>query len=146
MTGSENPTQLIKPSLPPKDTRFRRRLIYVRHLLKRALLIRRGYNLSTLGEISTGCSWTFCPEGLACHSIIYSGGVGNDISFEHALVKNFGCTVNLLDPSPTGLATMGRVENKIPQFRFFPVGLAGHCGKLRLAPPLDAREGSWFST
>src|SRR5262245_23159924 len=87
MTRVENPTALTKTWVPPKDTKFRRRLIYARHLLKRALLIRRGYKLSTLGETAIGCSWTFCPEGLTRESIIYSGGVGNDISFEHALVK-----------------------------------------------------------
>src|SRR6266496_4162159 len=81
---------------PPKDTRFRRRLFYVRHLLKRAFLIRGNSDLCTLGDTSTGCSWTFCPRGLAPDSVVYSGGVGNDISFEHALVKTFGCTINLL--------------------------------------------------
>ena len=62
MTRLENPTELTKPWVPPKDTKFRRRLIYARHLLKRALLIQRGYKLSTLGEIAIGCSWTFCPR------------------------------------------------------------------------------------
>jgi len=56
MTGVENPTPPTRPWLPPKDTKFRRRLIYARHLLKRAFLIRRGYTLSTLGETSTGCT------------------------------------------------------------------------------------------
>src|SRR5438874_6484772 len=145
MTGVENPTPPTRPWLPPKDTKFRRRLIYARHLLKRAFRIRRGYTLSTLGETSTGCSWTFCPDGLGRDSIVYSGGVGKDISFEHALAKKFGCVIHLLDPSPTGLATMDRVENQVPEFRFFQVGLAGGCGKLHLSPPLNDKEGSWVS-
>jgi len=119
-------------------------MFYLRHLVRRALLIRKGHALCTLGEKSTGCSWTFCPNGLGPSSIVYSGGVGNDITFEHALVKRFGCLVHLADPSPTGIATMNLPENKIPQFRFSPVGLAGRCGTLRLAPPLSAQEGSWF--
>jgi len=131
---------------PPKDTKLRRRLLYARYLLKRALLIRGSSDLSTLGNVSTVCSWTFCTKGLTRDSIVYSGGVGNDISFEHALVREFGCDVKLFDPSTTALATMSRFENKIPQFSFFTVGLTGRSRKLRLAPPLDAQEGSWYSS
>jgi FkbM family methyltransferase len=134
------------PSLSfPKDTRFRRRLFYIRHLLKRTFLFKRGYRLANLGERSTGCSWTFCPDRLGPTSIVYSGGVGRDVTFEHALVQKFGCVVFLLDPSPTGLTTMNLPDNQIPQFRFSPVGLAGQSGTLRLAPPLADAEGSWFS-
>src|SRR6185503_6287794 len=146
MIGVEKSTPLTKPWSPPKDTKLRRRIHYARHLLKRALLIRRGYKLSILGEVTTGCSWTFYADGLTRDSIIYSGGIGNDISFEHALVKEFGCTIQLFDPSPTALATMDRPENQIPELRFSQIGLAGSCGKLRLSPPLDEKEGSWFSS
>ena len=121
-------------------------MICVRHWLKRAFLIRRGYRLSTLGEENSGCSYTFVSDGLGQESIVYSGGVGKDISFEHALVRKFGCPVVLFDPSPIGLATMERPENRIPQFRFFPVGLAGHSGTLRLAPPFTPEGDSWFAS
>src|SRR6266542_605576 len=130
---------------PPKDTRFHRRMMFVRHLVMTALLVRRGYPLCTLGDTRVGCSWTFCPRGLEARSVVYSGGVGNDISFEHELVKKVGCQVTLFDPSPTGLATMNRPENRIPQFKYLPIGLAGHCGTLRLTAPLNAAEGSWFA-
>jgi FkbM family methyltransferase len=122
------------------------RIRYVRFLLDKALLLRRGFPLCTLGDKSNLCAWTLCPQGLDAQSIVYSGGVGKDISFEHALVKRFGCQVTLLDPSPTGIETMNRPENRIPQFRFLPVGLAERSGTLRLASPLRAEEGSWFSS
>ena len=119
---------------------------YVRHLIIGALLMRRGYRIVSLGQAATGCSWKFCPDGLNAESVVYSGGVGKDITFEHALVRDFGCMVNLVDPSPTGLTTMALPQNKIPQFRFSPVALAGRCGTLRFAPPISDDEGSWFST
>src|SRR5437870_565224 len=90
---------------PPRDTRFRRRMLYAKHLMISALFVRRGHSLCVLGDKSVGCSWAFCPEGLGAESVVYSGGVGNDISFEHALVERFGCSVTLFDPSPTGRAT-----------------------------------------
>jgi len=98
----------------------------------------------TLGDTINECQWTFCPEGLNAQSIVYSGGVGNDISFEHALVKQFGCSVVMIDPSPTGLRTMSLPQNKLPQFRFFPVALSDHDGTLSFAPPIHPEEGSWY--
>ena len=118
----------------------------LRYRLFYGILTKRGYNLLELGNRSTGCSWTFCPDGLSSSSIVYSGGVGRDISFEHALVEKFGCAVYLFDPSPTGAETMALRQNTIPQFRFLQVGLAGKCTSLRLAPPLNSQEGSWFAS
>jgi FkbM family methyltransferase len=120
-------------------------MLFIRHHLVCALLLRRGFPLATLGEKSTGCSWTFCPDGLGPESIVYSGGVGRDISFERSLWQEFGCSVYMFDPSPTGIETMGLPENRIQQFRFFPLALAGYCGTLRLAAPLSD-EGSWYSS
>ena len=105
----------------------------------------RGWPVLELGERSTGCSWHFCPEGLHARSIVYSGGVGRDVTFEHALVKRFGCALVLFDPSPTGRETMALPENQIPQFKFHPVALSGRCGTLKFAPPQNAAEESWFT-
>src|SRR5262245_47284172 len=125
---NQSVTAPVSQAVRPVDTRFRRRLFYVRFLLKNALLLRRGYPLATYGDEKVFCHYTFCPEGLNSKSVIYSGGVGQDISFEHELFKNFGCNVILFDPSPIGLETMKLPKNNLPQFRLFPVGLAGKCG------------------
>jgi FkbM family methyltransferase len=134
------------PSLaPPKNMRFRLRMHYIRHLLKRAFIIRNGFVLREFGVKSSGCAYSICADGLGPGSIVYSGGVGKDVSFEHDLVKAFGCSVVIFDPSPIGLATMKLAANQNPRFRFFPVGLAGKCGTWRLAPPFTDDGDSWFS-
>ena len=125
-------------SLSLRFRNFRYRMFY-------DMLLLRGYRLLPLGDRSTGCQWTFCPDGLNAESIVYSGGVGRDITFEHGLVREFGCSIVLFDPSPTGLETMALPENQIPQFHYHQVGLAARCGTLRLAPPRLESEGSWFS-
>jgi FkbM family methyltransferase len=107
-------------------------------------LLRRS-NLLEFGDRGNGCSWFFCPDGMDKDSVVYGGGIGRDVTFEKALVKQFGCRIVLFDPSPTGLETMSLPENKIPQFHFVPVGLSGSIGTLRFAPPIDPREGSWFT-
>jgi FkbM family methyltransferase len=76
--------------------------------------------------------------------VVYSGGLGSDITFEHDLVRNFGCDLVLYDPSPAGLKTMSLPENTIPQFHYFPVALTNYKGKLKLSAPKPG-EDSWFS-
>src|ERR1700693_2732214 len=125
-------------------TKFERWLRDRRYYLVYGLLLRRRYELVTLGDRAYGVQWTICPTGLNAHSIVYSGGVGEDISFEHDLVKKYGCEVVLLDPSPTGAKTMARPENHIPQLRYSQVALAGKSGKLKFAPP-PAGSVSWFA-
>src|SRR5437762_3528901 len=108
----------------------------LRYRLFYSLVLRRGLELATLGAQDSICKWTICPQGLNSKSVVYSGGLGRDISFEHALLQRFGCEMVLYDPSPCALETMARPENKIPQFHFFPTALGVRNGTLSLAPPL----------
>jgi len=101
------------------------------------------YPLIEMGNRPNYAQWMFCPSGLDENSIVYSGGVGRDLTFDHALVKKFGCNVNLFDGTPTGNETMSLPENKIPQFKYHPVALAGQCGTLKFSQPQDQVEGSW---
>jgi FkbM family methyltransferase len=116
----------------------------LRYSIFYGLMLNRQFRLERLGNPATGCAWTFHPDVLGPDSVVYSGGVGNDITFEHALVRRFGCRIVLFDPSPTGIATMAKPENQIPQFTFEPVGLSSGPGTLGLAAPINADEGSWY--
>ncbi len=112
----------------------------LRYRLFFGLILSRRFELATLCAPGSVCPWTICPDGLNANSVIYSGGVGSDISFEHELVRRFGCEVVLLDPSPMGLKTMALPENNIPQFHYFRLALSGRTGTLELASPL---QGDW---
>ncbi len=122
-----------------------RQLKDLRYRIFYGLLLRR-VELVTLCAPGSICPWTICPTALNSKSVVYSGGVGSDISFEHELVKRFGCHIVLCDPSPTGQKTMALPENQLPQFHYFPLGLAGCSGKLSLSPPVDPQGDSWFSS
>jgi len=126
-------------------TTLSERLGHLRYRVFYGLLLRRGFDLVTLCAPGSICPWTISPRALNSGSVVYSGGVGSDISFEHELVKKFGCEVVLLDRSPAGWETMSLPENKIPQFRYFPLALAGRAGKITMAPPLDPAGDSWFA-
>jgi len=45
--------------------------------------------------------WIFCPDDLDAQSIIYSFGVGKDISFDLSLIREFDCYIHAFDPTPS---------------------------------------------
>ncbi len=90
----------------------------------------------TLGN--AGAAWTFCPDGLFERSVVYSFGVGEDISFDLGLIQRFGVTVHGFDPTPRSVAWVGAQSLPHP-FVFHPYGVAAQDGVRRFAPPRNAR-------
>ena len=54
--------------------------------------------------------------------MIYSGGVGEDISFERELIRRFGVRIHIFDPAPVAVHTIALVNND--RLLFKPLGLA----------------------
>ncbi|HXH99843.1 MAG TPA: FkbM family methyltransferase [Sphingobacteriaceae bacterium] len=62
------------------------------------------------------------PDILNEHSIVYSFGIGEDISFDKDIIAKHGCAVFGFDPTPKSIAWIE--NNSIPsQFSFFPYGI-----------------------
>lgn len=119
---------------------------FIRHRLRRQfdrLFCARRSGIKRLGG---GSGWYVDTKVLNRDSIVYSAGVGRDISFEKALIEKFGMTIELADPSPTGIETMEMAENQSPLIHFRSVGVAAHSGTLKLGAPADAQEGSYTIT
>jgi FkbM family methyltransferase len=57
----------------------------------------------TIGALS---QWTIVTRGIDPSSIIYSGGVGEDITFEQELIRRFGVKIYIYDPSPVATRTI----------------------------------------
>lgn len=55
-------------------------------------------NMSFLG--SDACGWTICPDGIDAGSVVYSFGLGTDITFDVDMVEKFGTKVYGFDPTP----------------------------------------------
>jgi FkbM family methyltransferase len=90
---------------------------------------------------SRRCGWTVCPEDLSAGSIVYSAGLGKDISFDRSLIATFGLTVFGFDPTPPSVAWL-RQEELPPGFRSLAVGLAGYEGTAWFSPSVTPREVS----
>lgn len=83
----------------------------------------RQLNCSRMTFGNQFAEWTFCPDYLDERSLIYSFGVGEDISFDLELMKHFKLHIHAFDPSPRSIAWLE--EQALPEnFHFYPFGLA----------------------
>ena len=74
------------------------------------------------------------PDLITKNSLVYSFGIGEDISFDLALIENTGCKVYAFDPTPKSLAWIK--QQKLPEgFQFFEYGLSDKDGTLTFEPP-----------
>jgi FkbM family methyltransferase len=73
----------------------------------------------TLGDLAP---WTIVTRGLSPDAVIYSGGVGEGITFEEELIRRFGVKIHIFDPSPVAVRTIALVNSD--RLLFKPVGLA----------------------
>ena len=89
--------------------------------------------LARLGSYYGG--WTVIPQLLNGVSVIYSVGVGDDLTFDCALVARFGCTVHAFDPTPIARQWIAG-QDLPPEIVFHPIGLAGEDGEVAFALPL----------
>jgi FkbM family methyltransferase len=84
---------------------------------------------------STYGGWWVPLESLDQDSIVYSAGVGEDVSFDLALIEAVGCDVWGLDPTPRAAAYVHHLAE--PKFHFMPVGLWASSGTQRFYEPRD---------
>lgn len=72
-------------------------------------------------------SWVICPDFLTPKSIVYSLGVGKDITFDLDLISRFGTCVFAFDPTPTSVTWVK--SQQIPkEFHFIESGISNFDG------------------
>jgi FkbM family methyltransferase len=69
--------------------------------------------------------------------IVYSAGIGLDISFDLSLIGQYGCSVHAFDPTPRVQSWLAS-QSLPPQFRFHPLGIADLDGSLDFFLPSRA--------
>ncbi len=73
----------------------------------------------TIGVLS---QWTIVRNGMGPDAVVYSGGVGEDITFEQELIRRFGVKIHVFDPSPVAARTIALANTD--HLLFKPVGLS----------------------
>jgi FkbM family methyltransferase len=94
----------------------------LRHKLRRSLDSLYSKPLPDKETIGVLSQWTIVTGGLHPDSVIYSGGVGEDITFEQELIRRFGVTIHIFDPAPVAARTVAQANTEGLLFK--PVGLA----------------------
>lgn len=86
-----------------------------------------------LGDDGYG-AWSVCPDQIRRNLLIYSFGVGENISWDLAMIEHFGATVHAFDPTPRSIKWVK--QQTLPgRFVLHEYGLADYDGKARFNPP-----------
>ena len=99
----------------------------VRELLGRSPRFRAQVSCNTEVCGSGVHAWVICPDRLTSEAIAYSVGVGDDISFDLALIDRFRVRVFAFDPTPASV-TWIKARTLPPEFHFADYGLADFDG------------------
>jgi FkbM family methyltransferase len=113
-----------------------------RSLVGRDVFYRRQVTVPRLRLGKPDASWCVCPSGLGPDSVVYAFGVGEDVSFELALIDRFGLRVDAFDPTPRSLEWI-RGQLLPPRFKLHEFGLAAWDGTASFSPPLDPGHVSY---
>jgi FkbM family methyltransferase len=85
--------------------------------------------------------WWIAPDALDQASVCYSAGLGEDASFDQALLTTFGCQVWAFDPTPRAIAYAQSIAD--PGFHFEPVGLWSEATEMEFFAPRDQAHVSY---
>jgi FkbM family methyltransferase len=86
--------------------------------------------------------WAVWPENLGPESVLYSFGVGRDLSFELEMIGRYGLTVHAFDPTP--LALEWAKSQQLPdRFHLHELGLAPFDGNAMFQPPTKRKFESF---
>jgi len=85
--------------------------------------------------------YSVCPTGLDSESVVYSFGVGCDISFDQALIDARAVTVHAFDPTPRSIDWV-KTQTLPERFVFHPWGIADFDGTATFHAPKEATHVS----
>src|SRR5271165_4909694 len=120
----------------------RRSRHYLRSVLGKDLRVPVELNCTRLLLGNERAEWCVCPDPLSSDSVIYSFGVGEDISFDLALIQRFGLQVHAFDPTPKSIAWLK--QQRLPRgFVFHDYGVADYDGVARFYPPENPQYVSY---
>lgn len=117
-------------------------LKYLRKILRKIVDSFYSIDYPAKEEIGTKDSWIVLTDNLQ-DALVYSGGVGKDITFELELINRFNCDVFIFDPSPTGQKTINNILNLNSKLHFYSTALAKIDGEVKLSYPKNIEEGSY---
>jgi hypothetical protein len=79
-------------------------------------------------------AWSIVTDKIGPDSVVYSFGVGEDVSFDLDLMNRYGLCVHIFDPTPKSIEWV-RSQHFSDQVLFHEYGLAAVDGEISFNPP-----------
>jgi FkbM family methyltransferase len=86
--------------------------------------------------------WTICPSFITKDTVVYSLGVGEDISFDLSLIEQYGANVYAFDPTPKSTRWV-RSHHLPKEFHFYEYAILDYDGTVTLYPPVNPARVSY---
>ena len=116
------------------QTVYRRLKPLAQSLCSRRLWYRPQIHCNKIWLGNEGARWCVCPEEVTDSSIVYSFGVGKDLSFDLEIVRRFKAELHAFDPTPGSIEWVG--NQVLPrQIVFHKYGIASFDGNSEFLPP-----------
>jgi len=114
-----------------KTPQWQRKKRFLKRLVGKELRLRAEIDIPVVKE----GGWWFSPQDLDGTSIVYSLGVGDEINFDLALIRDYGVEVFAFDPTPNSIDMLD--SSRLPdRFHFHPWAVTASDGTLRFYPRL----------
>ncbi len=96
-------------------------------ILGQTLNLKIQVNLNAAWYGNTYGGFYVYPGILNTNSVVYSFGIGEDVSFDLAMINKHGCKVYAFDPTPKSIKWIEK--QKLPAyFHFYPYGISKNTG------------------
>jgi FkbM family methyltransferase len=98
-----------------------------KYLRGQNLFFEISYNCSRKSFGNKNASFTINPDIVSSSDIVYSVGIGTDISFDLELIEAYNPFVFAFDPTPKSIEWLSK-QSLPEKFKAFPFGLADYTG------------------
>ena len=107
---------------------------FLKILLRKDFYTKNQYNCLTESHGNPGAAFTICPDEINENSVVYSFGIGTDISFDASLIDKYKLNVYAFDPTPRSLDWLK--TQKLPgNFSYYDFGIAAFDGEANFFSP-----------
>ncbi len=130
-------TNLSRWQRVKKTRRYARLKLFLKRLTGKELWLRPEVERNL--KVYAG-EWAICPDVLGERALVYSAGIGDTVSFEMSIIRDFGAEVHAFDPTPETARWIGKLE--LPdRLHFHPWAMAASDGE-RMFYPRVKRSGA----